>query len=174
MQSPTLLHTALWSCSTGIFPATFRFPVKGGVILAWVGFAISCLAVLNLWTTGLTDPGIIPPNPSNARAQPPDGEVICVPHATTSVLCRFCHTFLLPSVLPPNGQNQLCCPEPATEGLSRLSLPRWTWCCDTLLPNVVFSRRSCSVAALLLLPNVFVFVVVSRVFCPPLPDHGLK
>lgn len=30
---------------------------------------------MSLWVTALTDPGIIPANPSNARALPPEGEV---------------------------------------------------------------------------------------------------
>lgn len=52
-----------------------RFPVAGGRVLAWVGMALWGVAVLNLWITAMTDPGIIPPNPSEERANPPEGEV---------------------------------------------------------------------------------------------------
>lgn len=53
----------------------FRFPTPAGHVLAWVGLALWLVAMSNLWMTAMTDPGIIPPNPSNERAPPPQGEV---------------------------------------------------------------------------------------------------
>lgn len=52
-----------------------RFPVRGGGVLGTVGLSLWAFAMSNLWLTALSDPGIIPRNPSNERAPPPVGEV---------------------------------------------------------------------------------------------------
>lgn len=62
------------SCFYFVF-AYLSFPIPGGIKLAWGGIGLWLVAMVTLWMTALTDPGIIPPNPSNARALPPEGEV---------------------------------------------------------------------------------------------------
>lgn len=51
------------------------FPTAGGATLARLGVVLWLVAMSTLWMTALTDPGIIPPNPSDDRALPPEGEV---------------------------------------------------------------------------------------------------
>ncbi|CAN0554308.1 unnamed protein product, partial [Ectocarpus sp. 12 AP-2014] len=70
-----------------------RFPVRGGTILGWIGVSMWAFAMLNLWMTALTDPGIIPRNPSNERAPPPVGEAIGL-HGFK--YCETCNIFRPP------------------------------------------------------------------------------
>ncbi|CAM9814502.1 unnamed protein product [Pylaiella littoralis] len=69
------------------------FPVRGGVALGTVGASLWAFAMLNLWMTALTDPGIIPRNPSNERAPPPAGEAIGL-HGFK--YCETCNIFRPP------------------------------------------------------------------------------
>ncbi|CAM9679847.1 unnamed protein product, partial [Scytosiphon promiscuus] len=69
------------------------FPVRGGGVLAWVGLSMWGVAMANLWMTALTDPGIIPRNPSNERAPPPVGEPIGL-HGFK--YCETCNIFRPP------------------------------------------------------------------------------
>ncbi|CAN0279155.1 unnamed protein product, partial [Ectocarpus sp. 4 AP-2014] len=69
------------------------FPVRGGTILGWIGVSMWAFAMLNLWMTALTDPGIIPRNPSNERAPPPVGEAIGL-HGFK--YCETCNIFRPP------------------------------------------------------------------------------
>ncbi|CBJ31838.1 conserved unknown protein [Ectocarpus siliculosus] len=69
------------------------FPVRGGTILGWIGVSMWAFAMLSLWMTALTDPGIIPRNPSNERAPPPVGEAIGL-HGFK--YCETCNIFRPP------------------------------------------------------------------------------
>eukprot|EP00752_Nemacystus_decipiens_P006989 g6269.t1 len=69
------------------------FPVRGGGVLGTVGLSLWALAMSNLWLTALSDPGIIPRNPSNERAPPPVGEAIGL-HGFK--YCETCNIFRPP------------------------------------------------------------------------------
>ncbi|CAM9310650.1 unnamed protein product, partial [Discosporangium mesarthrocarpum] len=69
------------------------FPVAGGKVLAWIGVGIWSITMVSLWMTAVTDPGIIPPNPSHARAEPPRGEALGL-HGFK--YCETCNIFRPP------------------------------------------------------------------------------
>eukprot|EP00903_Cladosiphon_okamuranus_P006968 g6782.t1 len=77
------------------------FPVRGGGVLATVGLSLWAFAMSNLWLTALSDPGIIPRNPSNERAPPPVGEAIGL-HGFK--YCETCNIFR-----PPRSKHCQAC-----------------------------------------------------------------